>query len=178
MIRNKEELGRMHKEKCKELKKVRAEIAKELGVELHQRECTYEGYCSGTCPKCKQEENLLNAAIRKRRAAAVCMTVLATSFLSGCQTIDGAYELEGDVQCLPEYEMTYEIPETHLKETVSTIESEEWEGGIEEIDEFVIDELEGDVACEWEIAGEVPIEESTAEETEEAVQERVSEEAE
>jgi hypothetical protein len=106
------------------------------------------------------------------------MTVLATSFLSGCQTIEGAYELEGDVQCLPEYEMTYEIPENHLKETVSTIESEEWEGGIEEIDEFVIDELEGDVACEWEIAGEVPIEESTAEETEEAVQERVSEEAE
>lgn len=178
MIRNKEELGRMHKEKCKELKRVRAEIAKDLGVDLHQRECTYEGYCSGTCPKCRQEENLLNAAIRKRRVAAAGMTVLATACLSGCQTIDGAYELEGDVQCLPEYEMTYEIPENHLKETVPIIESEEWEGGIEEIEEFVIDELEGDVAYEWEIAGEVPLEEATAEESEETTEESVSEEAE
>lgn len=67
MRRSREELGRIHKEKCKELKQIRAKMAEELGVELHQTECTYEGYCRGTCPKCRQEERKLNAAILKRQ---------------------------------------------------------------------------------------------------------------
>lgn len=86
MKRSKEELGRIHKEKCKELKAIRAKIAEDLGIDLQQRECTYEGYCSGTCPKCKSEEMRLNLAIMKkqmeaadvkRRAAAAGLTAVA-----------------------------------------------------------------------------------------------------
>ena len=34
MKRSKEELGRIHKEKCKELKAIRAKIAEDLGIDL------------------------------------------------------------------------------------------------------------------------------------------------
>lgn len=69
-----------HKEKCKTLKKVRKSIADVLGVDLHQTECTYEGDCPGTCPKCKKEEEILNKAILTGSAAAVSSLVLV-----GCQ---------------------------------------------------------------------------------------------
>ena len=32
-------------------------------IDLKQEECTYKGECSGTCPKCKQEEEILNCLI-------------------------------------------------------------------------------------------------------------------
>lgn len=67
MERSREEMARIHKERCRELKLVRAKMAEELGVDLHQRECTYDGYCSGTCPKCAAEERALNEAILRRQ---------------------------------------------------------------------------------------------------------------
>lgn len=152
MRKSKEELNRIHKEKCKELKKVRARIAEDLGVELHQTECTYEGYCSGTCPKCKSEEWKLNAAIMKkqmeeadlkRRVATAGLTTVAALCLSGCNVFEPQIEggisapetiesLEGDVEYVP----TEETEET--KETVESLEGdviyipiEEVEGGME-----------------------------------------------
>lgn len=72
-----------HKERCKELKKVRATIADKLGIDLHQRECTYEGECSGTCPKCAQEENILNKAL-------LGGTIIASSIaLCACGIVEG-----------------------------------------------------------------------------------------
>lgn len=54
------------KEKCKKLKEIRKEISNNLGIDLKQTECTYKGECSGTCPKCKQEEETLNAYLLKQ----------------------------------------------------------------------------------------------------------------
>lgn len=136
MKRSKEELGRIHKEKCKELKAIRAKIAEDLGIDLQQKECTYEGYCSGTCPKCKSEEMRLNLAIMKRqmeeagvkrRVAAAGLTTVAALSLTGCNigvtTVEGAMEappsmeqLEGDVAC-PE---TFEDTQSRGTEQVST----------------------------------------------------------
>ena len=48
-----------HKQKCDKLKQVRKDIADKIGVDLHQKECTFSGDCTGTCPKCKQEEEIL-----------------------------------------------------------------------------------------------------------------------
>ena len=42
------------REKCNKLKKIRAAVAEKLGIDLHQVECTFEGECTGTCPKCTQ----------------------------------------------------------------------------------------------------------------------------
>ena len=133
MERSREELGRIHKEKCKELKQIRAKMAEDLGVELHQTECTYEGYCSGTCPKCKQEEWKLNAALMKRqlqeadikrKVAAAGLTTVAALCLSGCNGIE---QVDGGMEVAPyvEYEGAEEYRPT----------------------EDYIDELEGDVMC-------------------------------
>ncbi len=67
------------REKCKRLKAIRAALAAKLGIDLHQVECTYEGECTGTCPKCKQEEDALNGAILHKGAAVAGAMMLATS---------------------------------------------------------------------------------------------------
>lgn len=72
-----------HREKCKELKEMRRQMADKIGVDLHQRECTYEGECSGTCPKCAQEEKTLNKFLLKSAVALASVAVSATA-LTGC----------------------------------------------------------------------------------------------
>lgn len=60
---------------CKQLKKVRRKVAEENGIPLEIVECTYEGECSGTCPKCEAEvrflENELANRIRLGKAATI-----------------------------------------------------------------------------------------------------------
>lgn len=97
-----------NKEKCKVLKTIRKKLADTLGVELHQRECTFEGECSGTCPKCQQEEQILNQALLSKAAVAVGVAALSVS-LTACAN-KGA--LIGEV---PEYNTSspspiYEVP--------------------------------------------------------------------
>lgn len=189
MKRNREELTRIHKEKCRELKRVRAKIAEDLGVDLHQRECTYEGYCSGTCPKCMQEELALNAAIMKKkmeesilkqRIAAAGLTTAAAVCLSGCNTT-GGYEIDGDMQYVPEMpieiygqetEGAIAVPE-EPEETVAVPEASEETEAFEETkaseETVAVPEiLEGDMLYipteEWELAGEIPYCEEKAEE--------------
>ena len=43
------------KNRCEYLKEVRRRIAKENEIPLEQRECTFKGECSGTCPFCEAE---------------------------------------------------------------------------------------------------------------------------
>ena len=88
-----------HKEKCKRLKAIRKKIADVIGVDLHQTECTYEGECPGTCPKCKKEEQILNRAIMGG-------TVMATAvLLSACgmqneSSHNNSNESSGNLQSL------------------------------------------------------------------------------
>ena len=46
---------RRGKEKCKILKAIRTYVADKYGVEYSPTECTHEGECRGTCPKCDAE---------------------------------------------------------------------------------------------------------------------------
>jgi hypothetical protein len=107
------------KERCNTLKAIRKGLADKLGIDLHQSECTFEGECSGTCPKCAHEEKILNSALLKKGAIALSAVTLTTA-LAGCtpqdvmgdvQIIDqpqveapddGGEELAGDVEMLPE----------------------------------------------------------------------------
>ena len=43
------------KEKCEILKRIRKDIAKRYRIEYNTTECTHQGDCSGTCPKCDAE---------------------------------------------------------------------------------------------------------------------------
>ena len=82
------------KEKCKTLKDIRKSLADSLGIDLKQTECTFEGECSGTCPKCKQEENILNSALLKKGAVILGTAVLTTS-LAACTPQES---LSGNIQ--------------------------------------------------------------------------------
>ena len=75
-----------HREKCEQLKALRKEMADRAGVDLHQRECTYEGECSGTCPKCAKEESILNKLLLSGKLALAGMAVGATA-LTGCGSL-------------------------------------------------------------------------------------------
>ncbi len=177
MRKSREELGRIHKEKCKELKKVRAQIAADLGIDLKQSECTYEGYCSGTCPKCKSEEMKLNLAIMKwqlesgdmkRKVAAAGLTTAAALSLSGCNTTE--HVIMGDVMPVETMEVTEGLPDP------ATWQSEEIDGGLETIEESTesseecpVPEVEGklvepETSSEWELAGDIAIIDETTEE--------------
>ena len=54
------------KDKCKLLKEIREEIARENNIEFESEECTFEGECSGTCPKCEEELKYLENEIDKK----------------------------------------------------------------------------------------------------------------
>ena len=72
-----------HKETCRQLQAIRKGIADKLGIDLHQTECTYPGECSGICPKCAKEEQILNAALLRRTATVAGLAAGALS-LTAC----------------------------------------------------------------------------------------------
>lgn len=55
------------KEKCKALKEIRKKIAEENDIAYVVSECTYQGECKGTCPKCEEELRYLEKELEKRR---------------------------------------------------------------------------------------------------------------
>ncbi|MGN1048838.1 MAG: hypothetical protein ACI4QZ_09555 [Eubacteriales bacterium] len=55
------------KEKCRYLRSVRKTIAEENNIDMEFEECTYEGECRGTCPKCDSELEFLNGELEKRK---------------------------------------------------------------------------------------------------------------
>ena len=81
------------KEKCRILKQIRQQIARENDIELIIEECTHKGDCKGTCPHCESEVRHLEAELEKRRnlkkkiALAGISAGLVVS-LSGCAVVD------------------------------------------------------------------------------------------
>lgn len=55
------------KQTCKILKEIRKQIAAENDIELVTSECTYQGDCKGTCPKCESEVRYLEHELEKRQ---------------------------------------------------------------------------------------------------------------
>ena len=78
------------KRTCSLLKSIRCKIAEQNEIEFHTPECTFEGECKGTCPKCEAELRYLTQKLEKLRAsgrrvavAGIATAVMASS-LSGC----------------------------------------------------------------------------------------------
>ena len=65
------------KSKCKILKEIRQKIADENDIPYVTRECTYQGECSGTCPKCEAELRYLESELKKREALGKSVAVAA-----------------------------------------------------------------------------------------------------
>ena len=67
------------KEKCRILKEIRAEIARQNDIEWVVSECKHKGNCKGTCPKCEQEVRDLEAALARRAALGKTVAVAGIS---------------------------------------------------------------------------------------------------
>ena len=84
------------KDICKELKAVRRSIAEENGIALEMPECTYQGPCRGTCPRCESELRYLESALAERlrmgRTAKVAgiALALASTAAAGAQSTGGS----------------------------------------------------------------------------------------
>ncbi len=69
------------KEKCRILKQIRAEIAKQNDIAWVVEECSHKGNCRGTCPKCEAEVRQLERALERR--AALGKTVAVAGIAAG-----------------------------------------------------------------------------------------------
>lgn len=54
------------KDKCEILKEIRKYVAKKYGLDYEPTECTHEGDCKGTCPKCEAELADLQEQLQKK----------------------------------------------------------------------------------------------------------------
>ena len=73
------------KSKCKILKEIRREIARNNDIAFITSECTYQGDCTGTCPKCEAELRYLEQELKKRQAAgkAIAVAGIAAALVVG-----------------------------------------------------------------------------------------------
>lgn len=127
------------KDKCKILKELRAEIARNNDIEWVVSECKHQGDCLGTCPKCEAELVQLEKELERRRNLGHTVTIAGLSFmLAGCSfgSIFGGNQLEGSV------------PNPNVQELDGEIENEtgEVEEQPGEDDGEEIEQLAGDVA--------------------------------
>ena len=67
------------KNKCRILKEIRQKIADENDIPYVTRECTYQGECRGTCPKCEAELRYLEQELEKRRRLGKTVAVAAVA---------------------------------------------------------------------------------------------------
>lgn len=157
----------INKEKCKTLKQIRKKMADALDIDLHQQECTYEGKCSGTCPKCRQEEEQLNQAILTKTALAAGLVTMTVG-LTGCALVGrGAVEgvapilienavaesqLAGDVEYIPPETGTMEyVPPEEVEGDTSYLPPDSEENSTEDASEDTTTaeyELEGDIVID------------------------------
>lgn len=156
--------------KCEALKKIRKDIAKANGIKLEIPECTHEGDCPGTCPRCESEVRYLERALDARRkrglkvavagvsAGLVALSATSCDFFEPRLTVGGLEVLEGDVAYVTETsDETGSICEEETEELSSvtapgslTVPPEELTGELAETEEYTLD---GDIAFVPDVAG-------------------------
>ncbi len=76
------------KDICAYLKEVRQRVADENNIPLEQHECTYDGPCNGTCPRCEAEVKYLEHELHRRmtlgKAAAVAGVAMSLAAFTSC----------------------------------------------------------------------------------------------
>lgn len=81
------------KEKCRILKQIRAEIAKQNDIEWVVEECKHKGNCRGTCPKCEAEVRQLERELELRRTLG--KTIAVAGIAAGIAlTVTGCADIE------------------------------------------------------------------------------------
>lgn len=162
------------KEKCRALKEIRRQIAEANDIALAVSECTYQGECRGTCPKCESELRFLERELAIRQGLGKAVAVIGLSAgvcasVTACSPTDptgdppvGTEELAGEMVA-PYEEETAPEEETSPGETEQENTGEagtensngnETENMPEEVEGLL--ELAGDIApYEPEDGGEI-----------------------
>ena len=165
------------KEKCKALKEIRQKIAEQNDIAFAVSECTHQGDCRGTCPKCEAELRYLERQleIRKNLGKAVVVAGISAGIcapLTACNPIEAigdvivdvyytinpsAAPMEGAEEYIPpEQDLTGDVE--YIPEDVPGMEGpapEDIDGGLEEDDLDAIlpseedsEELAGAIECD------------------------------
>ena len=81
------------KEKCEVLSHIRKDVAEKYGLEYTPSECTHQGDCSGTCPKCDAELKELQRQLELRGITDIALTNITIEPIVD----DDIHSFEGDV---------------------------------------------------------------------------------
>ena len=168
------------KEKCKALKEIRQKIAEQNDIAFAVSECTHQGDCRGTCPKCEAElrylerqleirKNLGKAVVVAGISAGMCAPMVACNPIEAVgdviadvyYSINPPEDIAGDVQYIPEDVAGMEGPVPESDEP----DGEDILGGLEEYDpseDVESTENDLDAMCpseedSEELAGEIPL---------------------
>ena len=139
------------KNKCKILKEIRQKIADENDIPYVTRECSYQGECSGTCPKCEAELRYLEQELEKRRSmgkvVAVAAIAATLTLNAGCVPGSNAEIGEDPATAGPTNatveQLEGEVPEPEVVGIVPADGTDETKESETEEEPY---ELEGDVA--------------------------------
>ena len=71
---------------CETLKGIRRDIAVANEIDYQPTECTHEGDCAGTCPKCESETRWLERQLRARQALGKAVTIAGLSVALGAMS--------------------------------------------------------------------------------------------
>ena len=63
------------KDICKHLREIRCSVASANEIEYTPAVCTYEGDCTGTCPRCESEMCYIERQLYRRRALGKAVTM-------------------------------------------------------------------------------------------------------
>ena len=102
------------KQKCHILRQIRRDIAAANQLDYHERDCTHEGPCRGTCPYCEAELRKLEKELTERRSLGRRVAVmglsmgLLTTNLASCDSPFGSTTLQGDMAA-PESSGTQQV---------------------------------------------------------------------
>ena len=109
------------KNKCEYLKEIRKRIATENGIPLEQRECTFKGECSGTCPFCEAEMRYIEKELHKRRTLGKAVTVagIALSSVMLFPACGPKNTLQGEPELPSEPDTTLTVTDTVPADTVA-----------------------------------------------------------
>lgn len=124
------------KEKCKALKEIRRQIAEKNDIPFAVSQCTHQGDCKGTCPKCESELRYLERELAIRQGLGKAVAIAGIS-IGACTAFTA---------CSPTDTVT-DFPE-NIGAGSGNID-DDFDGYMEELDDRLSDNVEV-VPFEWE----------------------------
>lgn len=132
---------------CNQLKAIRRSVAEANGIPLEIKECTHQGDCRGTCPRCEAEVRYIEHELLRRKslgATAIVTGVAMTLSLSSCRSgetqdpvysDDVLYEGEPIVHCDSNENTPPDSPAVRDEEPDDVIVTG-WEGDFFDFEEY------------------------------------------